>query len=284
MKMFKSLVFAALLSAGIGIGATREARAATLMCDGCSEAQRFAQAAAHAESSGRLYQAVYVVDVTGNHVDKFWFMREIDRESGTYWMESEELTPESSVVALVAASHDLSAVLAAAAAAPGANIMPSGQGLPGSVYESMTNPSFGPALNNFIDLSAAGMAQRLHDVVSTFNPVEWFSPDAVVVKARVTFPDGSTAIYTFNKQTGQWERVKGTERDSHGNVVAVSPSDFTSEGGGERVFDFTGGNDQDLIDFLQRAAMLGIPITGPTSRRRIVCVSVGGSAPECRSI
>ena len=283
-KMFTSFLFVALMSAGLGIGAAREARAATLPCDGCSESERYATAAAYAEQTQRFRQSIYVVDVVGNQVDKFWFVREVDRESGTSWIEVEELAVEASVLELVDAAHDLGQVLAAAAAAPGANIMPSGPSYPGSVYEDMTNPSFGPAVSNFIDLSSAGMAQRLRDVTSMFNPIEWFNPESVVVKVLLTYPDGSTAIFTFNQQTGSWERTKGTERDSHGNVVPVSPTDFTSEGGGERVFEFGGGNDQDLIDFLQRAAMFGIPITGPTSRRRIVCIGVGGETPVCRSI
>lgn len=283
-KFLKSCLFAALMSAGLGVGAAREARATTLACDGCTEAQRYAAAATYADQTLRLRHTIYVVDVAGGQVSKYLFVREVDRESGTSWMEVEEQTPEASVLGLVSAAHDLGAGLAAAAAAPGGNIMPSGPSYPGSVYEDMTNPSYGPAVNNFIDLSNAGRAQRLHDLTSMFTPLEWFNPDAVVVKAQVTYPDGSRATFTFNKQTGTWERVKGTERDSHNNVVPVSPTDFTSEGGGERVFDFTGGGDQDLIDFLQRASMFGIPITGSVSRRRIVCIGIGDSTPVCQSI
>lgn len=109
------------------------------------------------------------------------------------------------------------------------------------------------------------------------------TPD-VQLTVQVLFPDGSKAIYKFNWDTKKWEYVPKSAVDSNGNSIPESPEDLVNGTVGSGEFDFNrpGGNPNDLGDFLNRAAGMGIPIIDPT--RRMACTNAGGGAYTCRGI
>ncbi len=78
---------------------------------------------------------------------------------------------------------------------------------------------------------------------------------------RLVFSDGSSGIWRFNFETNRWEPDWSTFEDSDGNPIPLSSNDLAPGMG----FEFSGSEpgEQNLQRFLDRAAMLDIPITGP---------------------
>ena len=252
-------------------------QAATVRCDGCDAAGRQSLAEQVAQATV-LGEPVYVIDMTGGAVDKFLVQRSIERETGEVSTSLERVDPEPDVIAYLREVNAFNQAM----------LQPDGtfweDNLPGSVYEDMTNPRLHYNLQLWLIARPVDLFQRFLTFLQTLNPVSYFNPGSARVLLTVHFPDGSKAVYSYDPATKTWERVKGSERDSNNNIVPVAPSDFAGPGGGERTFDFTRGNDQDLIRFLQLAEMFGIPITGTTGNRKIVCISIAGGKYECRAV
>lgn len=255
----------------------RPAHAATVRCDGCDAAQRQTLANDVALATA-LGEPVYVIDMTDGAADKFLVQRNLERETGEVSTSLERVDPEPDVIAYLREVRAFNQSMQ----------QPDGSfwddNLPGSVYEDMTNPRLHYNLQLWLIARPVDLFQRFLTFLQTLNPVSYFNPGSARVVLTVRFPDGSKAVYTYDPATKAWERVKGSERDSNNNVVPVAPSDFAGPGGGERTFDFTRGNDQDLIRFLQLAQMFGIPITGSAGNRKIVCISIAGGKYECRAV
>ena len=252
-------------------------QAATVRCDGC-DASRRQSLAEDVALTTTLGEPVYVIDMAGGAVDKFLVQRSIERETGEVITSVERVDPEPDVIAYL---REVNAFNQAMQQTDGTFWE---DNLPGSVYEDMTNPRLHYNLQLWLIARPVDLFQRFLTFLQTLNPVSYFNPGSARVVITVRFPDGSKAVYTYDPATKAWERVKGSERDSNNNVVPVAPSDFAGPGGGERTFDFTRGNDQDLIRFLQLAQMFGIPITGSTGNRKIVCISIAGGKYECRAV
>lgn len=96
---------------------------------------------------------------------------------------------------------------------------------------------------------------------------------------QVTFPDGSRVVFIFNYDTKVWEYVKGTAVDSNNNTIADSPLDFVNGDAGFAEYGFQNGLGSDVSDFIHRANMMGIPVTGQRSSGKtgIACTKVGES-------
>jgi hypothetical protein len=259
------------------------ANATTIECKGCDAGYR--EALAQTAGDG----VHYVVDTSVNVVEKFFVETkcEYDRESHTRICTSDVVAsePEAIVASYVREAHF----------AMKDNITLNangGGGLPYGVYEDMTNPSRHSFFIEYVAQTWEARAVRLNDYLRQISgaiPPLSFSPHDVASVLTVVFVDGSQAIYRVDRNLGRWERVPGTERDSQGNVVVANAGDFTLDGGGELVFEFTtdteglGSWQRDLQHFLDTAAMLGIPVTGAPTRR-LVCISVAGEPPVCRYI
>lgn len=248
------------------------ASAATVRCDNCTASQM--EAAARARNV--LYEPTYVVDVPGNKVVKYFLEQERDLIPGQIVTLVIDVPAEAQVVAFVNEVHQASKT---------GNV--SGQfwpdHLPRSVIDDMTDPAKHNNLQAYMIGTWYDLTQRFLTFMQGLNPFQGFDPGSVSLTLNITYSDGSKSVYRYNPATKKWERVKGSERDSHGNHVPLSASDFTGEGGAERRFNFEGGNEQDLINFLQRASQHGIRIIGTTGRLRFVCVTVGG-VTECRAV
>lgn len=257
--------------------------ASTLRCDDCSFDQMNAAAVQQADNAADYATPVYVVNLPANAALKYSFTRvwvAPDRENGIpgYRYTVANTQPaETEISAYVNFIFDASKW--STLVDPGFN----GEGLPGSVYQDMSNPSAHSALQSYLNGNAIDLTQRFLQFLQGLNPIKGFDPGALAIVITVHYSDGSSAQYHYDPITKKWDRIKGTERDSHGNVVVANPSDFTNDGGGERMFNFEGGADADLIHFLQTAEMFGIPVTGSTTRRMIVCSTIGG-VTSCHTV
>jgi len=231
---------------------------------------------AAARATKVLHEPVYVVDVAGNKVVKYFIEQERDLIPGQIVTLVIDVPAEAQVVAFVNEVHQASK-----------NGNEFGQywpgGLPRSVLDDMTDPAMHQNLQTWLNNTWYNAGQRFLTFVQGLNPVQGFNPSAFSLTLNVIYPDGSKSTYRYNPESKKWERVKGSERDSRGNYVPLSASDFTGEGGAERRFTFDDGNQQNLINFLQRASQHGIRIIGTTGRLRFVCVTVGG-VTECRAV
>jgi len=78
---------------------------------------------------------------------------------------------------------------------------------------------------------------------------------------RFTFSDSSTGIWRFNFEEGAWEPDWNTFKDSDGNLIPQTASDLPP--GISLWFSPSSLGESNLQQFLDRAAMFGIPITGP---------------------
>lgn len=253
------------------------AHAATVRCDGCDDTRKSTVATELAMGTA-VGEPVYVVDMADATVAKFAVSRSIERETGEVLISADRVQAEQEVVDFVRAVQSFNAA--------GQPVEGSfwDSNLPPSVYADMTDPRLHYNLQQWLIGRPLDMFQRFLTFLQTVNPLSYFNPTSARVVLTVHFPDGSKAVYTYDPSTKTWDRVKGSERDSNNNIVPVAPSDFAGPGGSERTFDFTRGNDQDLIRFLQLAQIFGIPITGSAGNRKIVCISVAGGKYECRSV
>jgi len=105
-----------------------------------------------------------------------------------------------------------------------------------------------------------GLLGLLGEVQNIFDGWVPASPINVNTQLKLQFSDGSYGIWKFNFQSDQWEPDWSTFRDSEGNPMPLTPGDMV----GQR-YDFSGTpiGQNSLREFLDRARVLGIPITGP---------------------
>ena len=108
---------------------------------------------------------------------------------------------------------------------------------------------------------------------------ENLSSGAAKLSAEAKFPDGSRVVLIFNYDTKKWEYAKGTAVDSNNNTIPDSPLDFVNGDSGFAEFGFDSGYSSDVTDFIYRANMMGIPVSGQrgAGRTGIACTKVEGA-------
>ncbi|MGK3148636.1 hypothetical protein WAU26_20995, partial [Xanthomonas phaseoli pv. dieffenbachiae] len=146
---------------------------------------------------------------------------------------------------------------------------------PTSVYDIINNPSREQQVVSAIENSKADFFQRAAEAAKVINPFPGFNPGAVGLTVKFFFKDGSTATYTFDSQTKSWARVKDSQRDSSGNIVSLTKSDFAGGPGSTRTYDFT-NSQTDMDKFYSWANQNGIKFTqatGSGSRTGVTCIS-----------
>jgi len=107
--------------------------------------------------------------------------------------------------------------------------------------------------------------QRLADFGSLFsNP--FIKPENIKIPLPVRYPDGTRAIYLFNRDTKQYARSPGSSRDSNGNKIPETRSDVS---GNEGVITYNFGDisepnaQYDYSDMVRRIEMMGVPVIYP---------------------
>ncbi|MEE5091673.1 hypothetical protein V2H26_16915 [Xanthomonas euvesicatoria] len=146
---------------------------------------------------------------------------------------------------------------------------------PTSIYDVIDNPSREQQVVRAIENSKADFFQRAAEAAKIVNPFPGFNPGGVNLTIKFIFDDKSTATYTFDSQTKSWVRVKDSQRDSSGNIVPITKSDFSGGEGGTRTYDFS-NSQADMDKFYAWANRSGIRFTQPTgsgTRTSITCAS-----------
>ena len=250
--------------------------AATIRCDDCSMAMMQYSAESDAAKRNDYTSPVYVVNLTANAVIKYNISRTVKRSSAS------GEPPEVVVTGTATAPEpEVAAFVDAASTVMKTRVAMQGDQLPGSVYDHINQPAYDIGVSAYLDNSFAGFVRGFFDFARPINPIAWFKPDAVSVVSKITYADGSTATIAYDYKLKQWVRVPGSERDSQGNRVPITVQDFA--GGSTRTYVFTGSNsNQDLLNFLNRAVLLGVPITGALGGRVAHCtVGPGLSGVTC---
>lgn len=155
-----------------------------------------------------------------------------------------------------------------------------------SAYEFISSPSAHVQLSQHVMSKHGRWVNPVQVLFSSANLGLriFYNEPFLAVGLTVVFQDGSTLLIRFNETTNRFEYVPGSARDSNGNIIPDGPADFVGPTG-NRVFEFpVGSGDGNITRFLHRASMYGIPIGGPSNRRRIGCVRSGEHAPiSCES-
>jgi hypothetical protein len=134
--------------------------------------------------------------------------------------------------------------------------VPSGPGQD-SVYDFIGN--FSLALS--LAAANAGLVGGFASVQSGTGNYINVSPVNLETSLKLILNDGSSGIWRFNAEQGRWEPDWSTFEDSDSNPIPVTEADLPP--GISAWFSATDQGQDNLQNFLERAAMFGIPITGP---------------------
>ncbi|UNK43624.1 hypothetical protein MNO14_06025 [Luteimonas sp. S4-F44] len=149
--------------------------------------------------------------------------------------------------------------------------------LPLSATEALASSSRMNNLRNYLYSTYVGYIAGAHTFLRPFNPVTWLNPDYGLIRTQVIFPDGSSIVLYFDpgsNDVSQWTYSPGTARDANNNSIPQNAEEFA--GGGYREYDFSGLPQSSINDWVNWAAMNGIPVTGGQTGR-MGCTSAGGS-------
>ena len=150
------------------------ASAATFRCDGCTPSQMEAKA----RSANVLYQPIYVVDVSGNTVTKYFVEQERDLVPGQIVTLVIDVPAEAQVVAFVNEVH-----LASKNADVSEQFWP--DHLPRSVIDDMTDPAKHNNLQAYLIGTWQDLTQRFLTFLQGANPVQGFNPSAFSLTLNV---------------------------------------------------------------------------------------------------
>lgn len=242
-------------------------------CNGCSS-QAMAEAAKSRLLQMPVGSSIYVHSMTTGEVNKYTIFAERDLIPGQIVYFAEPLPVEQWAIDFVADLHDAWLL---SGGTMKFSFTASVQGeLPTSAFEVVGSTSARNAISDHLGGSWPGALAGFASVGRLINPVNWFRSPDVKLTIVVHFPDGSKATFEYNFDFKSWEYVEDSAIDSNNNIIPETVLDFSGGDGNSREFNFSGGSSSDLTNFLQRAALLGIPITGPSSGRIIACVTAGG--------
>ena len=145
--------------------------------------------------------------------------------------------------------------------------------MPNNAYELVEYPQMSATVGAYIKDSGGGLVQDFVNFLAGVNPFRGFNPDKITMTVSAKLSDGSRALYIYNNTTKTWDRVKNQTKDSSGNVVPETVNDVSGGVGYTTVYVFN--NLEDMVGFIDRMQMLGVPITGPIGNvgRPMVCVT-----------
>ena len=147
---------------------------------------------------------------------------------------------------------------------------------PQSGYEFVEYPQLQERVGAYIKEGGWGLVQDFLNYLNAVGSIGGFNSGAISITVKVTMADGSTALLVYDNTTQKWVAVKGQTTDSSGNTVPEKPEDFSGGLGSTREYRFPNNfnGNSDLVNFLDRAARLGIPITGSTGNIGTITVIV----------
>lgn len=257
MRIFIGLV---LLSVGF------TASAATVSCNNCSIAQK--EAAAKATAPGYTY----VVDMNNATAAKYYVEKDCEggRECVKYVTAMSVEPAVTNYVKSVKANTNKQITIG------------SDTNFPQNAYEAVQYPQLSANVGNYIKASGTGFIQDFINLLTAVNPISGFNPGAISMTIVVNLADGSKVMMVYDHTTQTWTRVKGQTRDTNNNIVPETAADVSGGPGSTITYDFTNHGDN-LINFIDRLNMLGVPMTGQyNGRPGIVCVGdLHGGGSTC---
>jgi len=250
-----------------GLSTAAPAWAETYNCDGCTSAQVKQMADKKLIANGRPAREarlpLYLVDMAQGVTYKWQYNVKVTTVPGsgdgdttqiTAWTTA--LTPESDIVAAVKA-------VKATGPTPGVNAAGDGRdyydtnhpGLPGTVYDSVSDSRMENTISDRLNSRSPGIAQKLINLVNIIK--SGFNGTGVTLSVVWHYPDNSTAIFIYDQNTKTWKRDPTSARDSDKNFVPLVKSDYSGNGGTQ---DFTFTNFNNYVNSRDRAGGMGIKI------------------------
>jgi hypothetical protein len=280
MKFATMLAVLSMVSAGV---VSAEARATTIRCDGCSSAEMQEWAIMETAQNGYTYDEVFVINQTENFMKKYIVTvaagggdipDQIPDGSTGYGTATEVPVPAPELQYFSAAIMVNGQIVALA------------QGLPGSMYDVVNNPSADHALAEFARNTPEANTNGFLAALAGLRESK-FDFGKVTITIQLVASDNSKAIMVFDPNTKTWRRQTDETRDSSGNIIPPNKVDITGGVGNIRQYSFA--NDYDYSRFVQHASYLGAVFVGPIGSvgagGGIVCTSIiksteGGESRE----
>lgn len=151
--------------------------------------------------------------------------------------------------------------------------LPSGANLPDSAYTEILYPDYRTNVGAYLlNQTTEGDVQWLLNGLATIG----YSASLVI---NVRYPDGSVSRYQWDSSKRTFVVVPNSYRDKANNRIPTTRDEIVGSDSGSVVFDFTFNSDN-MDDFIYQLQLLGVPITGPGSSRRLACTSTTGPNGE----
>lgn len=269
MKAATMLVVLGMAGASL---ASVDAKATTIRCDGCSSAEMQEWAIMEAAQKGYTYDEVFVINQTDNFMKKFIVTvaagggdipDQIPDGSTGYGTATEVPVPAPELQYFSVSIMVNGQIVALA------------QGLPGSMYDVVNNPSADHALAEYARNTPEAQTNTLLNFLSALR-VSPFDFGKVTITIKLVASDNSNAILVFDPNTKTWRRQADETRDSSGNIIPSNKVEITGGVGSYRQYNF--GNDNDFRRFVQHVGNLGAvfvgPIGSPGGGGGVVCTSI----------
>lgn len=262
-------------------GFSQSAKAEVLTCYGCTT-QQMKDAAEEELLSvpwGQPHPPAYVINFVNSTVRKYHYQSNVDSD---FDWEVDGL--ETWVVEGVVEQPITQLINQMKSADPGPVAL-SASDLPPSAWDVVSNVRNDEQVVAHLNTTLTDLRVRLTDYLRGFNPLPFpgFDPHAIMYSIEVEFNDGSTAVYEYDFDKGDWVRRPDSARDKHGNLIPETAEDFSGGDGSYREYTYPLGSD-DIDRFLDRAEILHIDVHqgGNANGRtvRIACVDAGGG-PVC---
>ncbi|GAA5077177.1 hypothetical protein [Lysobacter panacisoli] len=255
-----------------------QASAITKACYGCNSEQ-MADLAYHSTKEMLQQGPLYVVDLRNGVVRKYIYMNNWTPEWNPEFDPFEEWAAEVGVEAHISAAVSEVGGWMRAASEEVLHIPPNDPSLPSDIFQAIAESHFDSQINGFINNnSTADYWNEAYDRLERISG-DYFNPSALHIYVRVYFSDGTNGLYRRDKVTKKWERIEGTERDSHGNKIPLSKIQAVAQ-----VYVFEtgmrepiGGNaNDDLNDMMEHLSRMGVPIIdarggASTGRTVMIC-------------
>lgn len=199
-----------------------QAQALTKLCFSCSatEMNQMAWDSVTEMASGG---PLYTVDLRNGIVRKYEYRNNVTGDWNPEFDPFEQWAEEVAVEPNISAG--VSEVGGYMRAASTENIiLPDGTpGMPGDVFDAVQHSSFDDDVAYFIDTtSARSWFNRASDALQIIQGT-FFNPNAIKVYVKISWQDGTNAMYGWDPIQKTWVRIPNTARDGRGNLIPELP-------------------------------------------------------------
>ena len=207
------------------LGSSFEANAITKNCNFCTQLQMDILASDSAPEMAQ-WGPLYVVDATNGIVRKYGYYSEwTGNEDDPYITWIDTMPVETNIAQGIAGVGGM--IHAAGQVEIIAN--PNADWLPSDVYQAIRESHFQDDINNYIRLFTDADKHNQARVALNAITGNFFNPASVLISIKFVMKDGSYFLLTWDATQNQFTRVEGTERDSSGNKVPLTPAQIAAQ-------------------------------------------------------